>query len=89
MKFSRKIVNATAMPIVVPICRNSVRSLVAAPRSWNGTAFWTTIVKTANVGPMPRPAMNIQAASDEVIRAHAQLRQEAHAHDQRREADRG
>ena len=26
----------------------------------NGTAFWTMSVKTANVGPTPRPAMNIQ-----------------------------
>ena len=33
---------------------------VATPSFWNGTAFWTTIVKTENVGPMPRPAMNIQ-----------------------------
>ena len=43
-----------------PIWRKKVRFDVATPSFWNGTAFWTMIVKTANVGPMPRPAMNIQ-----------------------------
>ncbi len=62
-KLSRKRLNAAAMPTVVPICRNSVRSLVAAPRSLKSTAFWTMIVNTANVGPTPRPATNIHAAS--------------------------
>ena len=57
---------ASVRPIVVPIWRNRVRSLVAAPSSLNGTAFWTMIVKTANVGPTPRPATNIQLRQDEV-----------------------
>ena len=49
-----------ASATVPPIWRKNVRLDVATPSSWNGTAFWTTIVKTANVGPTPRPAMNIQ-----------------------------
>ncbi len=43
-----------------PIWRKKVRFEVATPRSWKGTAFWMMMVKTAKVGPTPRPAMNIQ-----------------------------
>ena len=50
-----------ARAIAPPIWRKNVRFEVATPSSWNGTAFWTTIVKTANVGPTPSPARNIQA----------------------------
>ena len=42
-----------------PIWRKNVRLLVATPSFENGTAFWTMIVKTDSVGPMPRPVMNI------------------------------
>ena len=63
VRLSRKRVKAIVIPMVVPICRNSVRSLVAVPISWKSTEFWTMIVKTANVGPTPRPATNIQAHS--------------------------
>src|SRR5262249_29399731 len=44
-----------------PIWRKNVRLEVATPSMLKGTAFWTTRVKTANVGPTPRPAMNIQS----------------------------
>ena len=37
--------------------------LVATPRKRNDTAFWTTIVKTDRVGPMPTPVMNIHSHS--------------------------
>ena len=43
-----------------PIWRKKVRFEVATPSSWKGTAFWMMIVKTAKVGPTPRPARNIQ-----------------------------
>ncbi len=43
-----------------PIWRKNVRFEVATPSFVNGTAFWTTIVKTASVGPMPMPVMNCQ-----------------------------
>ena len=56
-----KIVPTKARATEPPIWRKNVRFEVATPSSWNGTAFWTTIVKTANVGPTPRPAMNIQS----------------------------
>src|SRR5262249_22765992 len=36
-----------------------VRFDVATPSLLNGTAFWTTIVNTDSVGPMPTPVMNI------------------------------
>ena len=52
---------ATARPTEPPIWRKKVRLLVATPSCRNGTAFWTTIVKTEKVGPMPTPAMNIQS----------------------------
>ena len=55
--------NAKVSPTVPPICRKSVRSLVAAPSSEKGTAFCTMIVKTAMDGPIPTPAMNIQVQS--------------------------
>ncbi len=50
-----------ARATVPPICRKKVRLEVATPSMWNGTAFWTIRVKTAKVGPTPRPAMNIQS----------------------------
>ena len=54
---------AKVNPTVPPIWRKSVRSLVAAPSSENGTAFCTMMVKTAMDGPIPSPARNIQAQS--------------------------
>ncbi len=51
---------STARPTEPPIWRKNVRLDVATPRARIGTAFWTTIVNTASVGPMPRPVMNIQ-----------------------------
>src|SRR6478735_12601099 len=59
--FDPKIVPTIASATVPPIWRKNVRFDVATPRYWNDTAFWTTSVKTANVGPTPRPAMNIQS----------------------------
>ena len=56
-----KIVPTNASAIVPPIWRKNVRFEVATPSCRNGTAFWMTIVKTENVGPTPRPAMNIQS----------------------------
>ena len=44
-----------------PIWRKNVRFDVATPSMLNGTAFCTIRVKTANVGPTPIPAMNIQS----------------------------
>ena len=44
-----------------PTCRKNVRALVADPSIRGATALWTTIVKTANDGPMPMPAMNIHS----------------------------
>ena len=35
-------------------------ALVATPISRNGTAFWTTMVKTAIEGPIPRPMIASQ-----------------------------
>ena len=55
-----KIVPTMASATVPPIWRKNVRFEVATPSWWNGTAFWTMIVKTENVGPTPRPARNIQ-----------------------------
>ena len=48
-----------ASPTEPPIWRKKVRLLVATPSFENGTAFWTMIVNTDRVGPIPRPAMNI------------------------------
>ena len=56
-----KIVPTKARAIVPPIWRKNVRFEVATPSCWNGTAFWMTIVNTENVGPTPRPAMNIHS----------------------------
>ena len=56
-----KIVPTIARATVPPIWRKNVRLEVATPSWRNGTAFWTMIVKTENVGPTPRPAMNIQS----------------------------
>ena len=43
-----------------PIWRKKVRFDVATPSFANGTAFWTTIVKTASVGPIPIPSTSCQ-----------------------------
>ena len=56
-----KIVPVIARPTVPPTCWKNVRLLVAVPSRLTGTLFWTISVKTANVGPTPRPVMNIQA----------------------------
>ena len=56
-----KIVPTKASATVPPIWRKNVRLEVATPSSWNGTAFWMTIVKTEKVGPTPRPARNIHS----------------------------
>ena len=56
-----KIVPTKASATVPPIWRKNVRFEVATPSTLNGTAFWTTIVKTENVGPTPRPARNIHS----------------------------
>jgi hypothetical protein len=53
-----------ASPTEPPICRKKVRLDVATPSCWTGTAFWTTTVKTLNVGPMPSPSTNIQNQRD-------------------------
>jgi hypothetical protein len=53
-----------ASPTEPPICRKNVRLDVATPSCWTGTAFWTTTVKTLNVGPIPRPRTNIQNQRD-------------------------
>ena len=57
---SRRSCRSTASPTEPPIWRKKVRLLVATPSCRNGTAFWTTIVKTDSVGPMPTPVTNIQ-----------------------------
>ena len=49
-----------ARPTVPPTCWKNVRLLVAVPSRATGTPFWTIRVKTANVGPTPRPVTNIQ-----------------------------
>ena len=54
-----KIVPTIASATEPPIWRKNVRFDVATPSTLNGTAFWTTIVKTEKVGPTPRPARNI------------------------------
>ena len=54
-----KTVLRAARPTDPPIWRKNVRLEVATPRALIGTAFWTTIVNTPSVGPMPRPVMNI------------------------------
>ena len=36
---------------------------MATPSWLNGTEAWMTMVKTASVGPIPRPVMNIQTHS--------------------------
>ena len=62
-RFSSELPNtvpAIASPTVPPIWRKNVRLLVATPSIENGTAFWTMIVNTDSVGPMPRPVTNIQ-----------------------------
>ena len=56
-----KIVPTMASATEPPIWRKNVRLDVATPSCLNGTAFWTTIVKTEKVGPTPRPARNIQS----------------------------
>jgi hypothetical protein len=61
LKAVPKIVPTNASEIVPPICRKNVRLDVATPSWRNGTAFWMTIVGTENVGPTPRPAMNIHS----------------------------
>ena len=50
-----------ASPTDPPTCRKKVSELVAAPSIRGATALWTMIVKTANDGPMPSPAMNIHS----------------------------
>ena len=54
-------VPAIASPTEPPIWRKNVRLLVATPSFENGTAFWTMIVNTDRLGPMPSPAMNIHS----------------------------
>ena len=56
-----KSVPVMARPTVPPTCWNRVRLEVPAPSSSIGTLFWTTRVKMANAGPMPRPVMNISS----------------------------
>jgi hypothetical protein len=58
-----KIVPASARPTEPPTWRKNVSALVAAPSIRGATALCTTIVNTANDGPMPRPATNIQIHS--------------------------
>ena len=48
-------------PVVSAMRRVGRSSEVATPSCRNGTAFWMTIVNTENVGPTPRPAMNIHS----------------------------
>ena len=54
---------AIASPIVPPTCWNRVTLLVAVPRNRTGTAFCTTSVKTAKLGPMPTPVIAIHSHS--------------------------
>ena len=56
-----KIVPTNARATEPPIWRKKVRFDVATPIWRNGTEFWITIVNTENVGPTPRPAMNIHS----------------------------
>ena len=58
-----KIVPATVRPTVPPICWKNVRLAVATPTLSRETAFCTTSVKTANDGPIPRPATTIHSQS--------------------------
>jgi hypothetical protein len=71
LRKTRNNVKAKVSPPVPPICRNRVRSLVAAPISATGTAFWTATVKVAIDGPISTPAMNIHSHS---VRAGASAR---------------
>ena len=74
---------AIARPTVPPIWRKKVRLLVATPSFENGTAFWTMIVKTDSVGPMPTPVTNIHSEQRGVIGRRGQLviSDEADGHD--------
>ena len=71
---------------VPPIWRKNVRLDVATPSWRNGTAFWMTMVKTENVGPTPRPTMNIHSHTTGHRRVLGQLghEQRAQAHDRDR-----
>src|SRR5438128_8326542 len=54
-----KRVPAIARPTLPPSCWNRVRLLVAVPICRGATAPCTTRVKIENIGPTPRPVMNI------------------------------
>ena len=56
-----KSVPAIARPTLPPSCWNRVRLLVAVPICRGATAPCTTSAKIENIGPTPRPVMNIHA----------------------------
>ena len=70
---------AKVSPIVPPICWKNVRLAVATPIRAALTEFWTTSVKTAKDGPMPRPVMSIQNESTGRSRLGGEVREHEQA----------